>query len=142
MKLGWSRAQKQWQISWTVKGSTNCVPGEPTRSLAFFLWWRSLKNGNASSACPWKEVRVDRDVREGAPGPRTPELQFSPPKGPLLTPPTLLPSPVAISIFCTPLRHRTENSSYWKPSRMSESRTPEFQSRLKSHILLTWECPP
>ena len=38
--------------------------------------------------------------------------------------------------------HRTESSSYWKPSRMSESRTPEFLSRLKLHTLLTWESPP
>lgn len=80
--------------------------------------------------------------REGAPGPHTPGLQFSPPKGPLLTPPTLLPHPAAISIFCTPICHRTESSSYWKPSRMSESRTPEFPSRLKLHTLLTWESPP
>lgn len=79
---------------------------------------------------------------EGAPGPRPPECQFSPPKGPLLTLPTLLPRPAAISIFCTPICHRTEGSSYWKPSRMSESRTPEFQSQLKSPTLLTWESPP
>lgn len=68
---------------------------------------------------------------EGAPGPRTPELQFSPPKGPLLTPPTLLPSPAAISIFCIPLCHRTENSSYGNPA---GCQNPEYQISIQTQI--------
>lgn len=124
-----------------MEGGTNCVPGEPSRSFVLSLWWRSLKNGNTSSACPWKEVRVDRDVqRRCSWTPHSRIAVLSSKETPVLS---SHPSPTSsghLNILHT--CHRTESSSYWKPSRMSESRTPEFLSRLKLHTLLTWESPP
>lgn len=120
-----------------MKGSTRHVPGKPTRSFVPFLRWRplqeppcllglSLEGGPRPARSVWMG-----DMRRRCSGHRTPRITVSPPKGTTFAAPTLLPSQATISVFCKSVCHRIQSSSYLKPSSMSESRRPEFQSRLK-----------